>query len=85
MFKHHSAGWLPLVLANTIYNIFHPFPATDEYPHVVNREMEGKGLANVGWQTRCSESHMVVICLLIHIVPLFPPLFQYTTERFSKL
>lgn len=45
-----------MLLASTVYNIFHRFLATDEYLHVISGKMEEKGLANFGWQTG-SESH----------------------------
>lgn len=74
VFKHHWAGWLPVLLANTVYSIFHPFPAADEYPHVVNGEMEEMGykVSPVLAGKLNVRSPMAMICLLIRIIFFFP-------------
>lgn len=36
VYKHHWAGWLPVLVANTTQSGFHPFVAKYGYPHVVN-------------------------------------------------
>lgn len=62
-----------MLLAN-MCSIFHPFPAADEYAHVVNGEMEEMGykVSPVLAGKLYVRSPMAMICLLIHIIFLFP-------------
>lgn len=63
-----------MLLANPVYSIFHPFPAADEYPHVVNGETEemAYNVSPVLASKPNVPSPMAMISLLIHIISLFP-------------
>lgn len=74
VFKHHWARWLLVLPTNTVYRFFHH--AAGWYPHVIIRKMEEKKLkvTSPGLAGKPDVGNLVVlICLLIHVVLLFPP------------